>query len=298
MSRIYDALKKAEEGKRDSILVAIEESQVAGTEEQLPEWTGPLREEQRIQEPQIEELCPEAEFEGALVEQRTGYRSVRVRVPAGAPIFPFDGSDAQSSEQYRILRTNLLQHPARPRIIAVSSAGPGDGKTISAINAAGVLALKNDASVLLVDADMRRGSIASLLGLDPSPGLSEVLRGECRLEEAVVRLQELPNLCVLPGGRALSNPAELLDSGSWKAFCTDVRELFRFTIMDTTPIAVVADFDLVQVVCDGVMVVVRPDHTDRNLCTKALKAVPKEKMLGVLVNCVEGWFLWKTHSYY
>ena len=60
----------------------------------------------------------------------------------------------------------------------------------------------------------------------------------------------------------------------------------------------VADYDLIQAHCDGVVVVVRPDHTNRELCLKALNNIPKERLLGVLMNCVRDWFLWKTADRY
>jgi len=183
-------------------------------------------------------------------------------------------------------------------MIAISSAGSGDGKTTTAINIAGALALKQEIRVLLVEGDLRRGSIASKLGMDASPGLAEVLTGQCSLEEAIVQTENLPNLHILPGGRTLANPAELLDSATWKAIAQDLRNRFQFVVVDTTPIGVVADYDLIQVVADGTIVVVRPDHTDRTVCMKAIRHVPKEKLLGTLINCTEDWFLWRTHNYY
>jgi Mrp family chromosome partitioning ATPase len=60
----------------------------------------------------------------------------------------------------------------------------------------------------------------------------------------------------------------------------------------------VADYQLLELASDGVVLVVRPDHTNRQLWAKAVATVPAEKQLGVVLNCVENWFLWKTHSYY
>jgi capsular exopolysaccharide synthesis family protein len=148
-------------------------------------------------------------------------------------------------------------------MIAISSAGSGDGKTTSAINIAGALALKQDMRVLMVEGDLRQGSISAQLGIEATPGLAEVLSGLCSLDEAIVQTENLPNLHILPGGRTLANPAELLDSPAWRAMAPDLRERFHFVVVDTTPIGVVADYDLIQAVCDGTVVVLRPDHTDR-----------------------------------
>lgn len=181
----------------------------------------------------------------------------------------------------------------------VSSPGPGDGKTVSSINIAGVLSLRDNANVLLIDGDLRRTNVSSLLGLPVEPGLANVLSGSCTLQEAIIRVDQFPNLYVLPAGASNANPAELLDSDQWKSLCSTVRECFSFVIVDAPPVAAVADYELIQASCDGVIVVVRPDHTDRTLCAKAFELIPQEKRLGVVLNCAYEWFLWKTHrSYY
>ena len=227
------------------------------------------------------------------------YRTVSLHLPTG-PLFPFDGSDSRTAEQYRMLRTNILLHPACPKIIAISSASPGDGKTVTSINLAGTLALKNDSSVLLVDADLRQCRIATSLGIPASPGLTEVLREKCSLDEAIVRVEEIPSLHVLPCGEVGGNPAELLDSSQWKRIVTSLRANFSYVIIDTTPVAAVADFQLVQQASDAVLLVLRPDHTKRSLFQKALETVPKEKLLGTMLNAVPDWFLWgnRDNDYY
>jgi len=101
--------------------------------------------------------------------------------------------------------------------------------------------------------------------------------------------EEFPHLFVLSAGTAVDNPVELLDSAAWQALCAQFRGLFRYVIMDSPPVAAVADYDLIEAVCDGVILVVRPDHTDRRLCQRALDNLPKAKFLGVLLNCVPDW---------
>jgi receptor protein-tyrosine kinase len=222
-----------------------------------------------------------------------------LRVLGGAPILPFDGSHGPASEQYRILRTKIIQHPNRPRMILVSSAGPADGKTVSSINLAGALALKSDSRVLLVDSDFRRSTISKLLGIPASPGLADVLRGACAVHDAIVQTEQFPKLHVLCAGEAPSNPTELLDSPAWSALSASLRREFSYIVLDAPPIGTVADYDLLQAACDGTIVVVRPDHTKRKTCMAVLEAVNKDKFLGILLNCVENWFLWKTsHNYY
>jgi capsular exopolysaccharide synthesis family protein len=224
-----------------------------------------------------------------------------LRVPAPSPLLPFDGENQRSSEQYRMLRTKIVQHPKQPRVIVISSPAAGDGKSVTAVNIAAALSLKSEAEVLLVDGDFRRSAIHGQLGLPESPGLAEMLRGTCALEDAAVRTREFPHLFAMVAGTLQGNPVELLDSAAWRALCATLRERFRYVIVDSPPVGAVADYDLIQAACDGVILVIRPDHTDRTLCMKALETVPKAKFLGVLLNCVPEWSLAKhagTDYYY
>lgn len=287
MSRIYDALKQTE----NPLVRMIESEQVARPMNPVAE-SG-----------QLSSILPNTEHisgnsAAPLVDPRN-YRIVEVRPDVGVPVLPFDDTDQRTAESYRILRTNILHHPKRPKLIGVSSGGPGDGKTTSAINIAGVLALKQDSRVLLIDGDLRRSSIAASLGIDFAPGLTEVLTGQCALADAIVQISNLENLHVLPAGDASSiNPTELLDSAAWRELCQVVGQQFQFTIIDTTPIGHVADYQLIQVACDGVILIVRPDHTNRQAFETAIQQVPKDKLLGTLLNCTEDWFLWQRRDNY
>jgi Mrp family chromosome partitioning ATPase len=81
--------------------------------------------------------------------------------------------------------------------------------------------------------------------------------------------------------------------------CSSFREQFAFTLFDAPPVAAVADYELIEKNCDGVIMVVRPDRTDRSLFRRAHELVSPDKMLGVLINGANDWFLWKTaESYY
>lgn len=242
---------------------------------------------------------PEAGEPRPLISVESRIRIVPIRLADRSPLLPYDGSSPRAGEQYRAVRTNLLQNPDAPRLLVVSSCGAGDGKTLSAVNTAGALAIKGDTTVLLVDADLRKPSLAAALGLPQEPGLADVLNGDCQLEDAIVRAAQFPNLFVLPAGKARRNPAELLDSPRWRQLCALVRNSFRFVLIDTPPIAAVTDYDLVQEGADGVIFVVRPDKSDRNLCLAAIQKVNATgKLTGVLVNCAENWFLYKRYGRY
>lgn len=220
-----------------------------------------------------------------------------LRISALAPIFPFDTGHHAAADQYRIIRTKLLHHPKKPRVIVVSSASSGDGKTVTSINVAASLALKPDARVLLVDGDLRRPSIADNLGIPREPGLAQVLDGSSSFESAVMRVEQIPNLFLLPAGGARHDTAELLEGRNWHLFVRQIREQFTNVVFDAPPIATVADYELLQLASDAVVMVARPDHTERAGCLKALETVPHEKLLGVILNAVEDWWLWKSPGY-
>jgi capsular exopolysaccharide synthesis family protein len=286
MSRIYHALKKSD-GQDSNVLVQLIDASapngkvLARSEETIPE--------------QMDEAPPEP----ALVSRSSGdYRIVSLSIPAGVPVFPFDGLDGRAAEQYRLLRTNVLQHAMKPQVIAVTSATPGDGKTITSINLAGILALKSDYSVLIIDADLRHSAVTGALGIDAEPGLGDVLAGRCTLEDAIVQIDAMPTLHVLPAGQVSLNPAELLDSQLFRAIMAALREHFTYIVVDTTPIGVVADFKLVHQVCDGAVLVLRPDHTKRSSFMRAFAVDSPFKILGTVINESQEWFLAKNEEYH
>jgi capsular exopolysaccharide synthesis family protein len=223
---------------------------------------------------------------------------VRLNAASSKRILPFDGVDRLTAEQYRILRTNILRSAAPHSALCVTSVSPGDGKTTTSVNLAGVLALKNDLHVLLVDADLRRRGVASMLGIQQAPGLAEVLTGQCTLDNAIVQTANLPNLWILPSGGTTSSPAELLDSPAWTQLVASLRAEFSFVVIDTTPIGVVTDYALVEKVCEHTILVVRPDHTARKGCEEALDKLQQEKFLGVVLNGIQEWFLGSSPDRY
>ena len=223
--------------------------------------------------------------------KRREVRSASFDVRLGSPLVPFEGKDPRAGEQYRILRTRIIQHSLQPRVIVVSSAAPGDGKSTTAVNLAFALALRPDVKVLLIDADIRRGTIGPDLGIGPSPGLAEYLAETCELSDVTVECANLPNLHVIPAGQVHANPCELLDSDRWRSTCMSVRNTYRFVIVDSPPIGAVADYELLQSVADGVLLIMRPDNTKRHLALRALEGVPKAKLIGVVLNGMEGWFV-------
>lgn len=307
MSKIFEALKKTEGEMADLALPMVAPDNLGGADASVLSGSAvddadgsPLQDSAAADDWPADDYAdsvlpgtnPEA---SAAVDD--DLRTLPVRIRADSPILPFQAGHSREGEQYRIARTKIIQHPDQPQLIVVSSAGPGDGKTVSAINLAGALALKSDARVMLIEADLRRPTMPSLLGLPSQPGLSEYLAGACSLDDAITRVEQFPNLCFIPAGKSQINPTELLDSRRWSAACAEFRRRARFVILDAPPIGTVADFDLIEACCDGVIFVVRPDKTNRKLCLDGLASVPKGKLIGVLMNCVKDWFLVRTKGY-
>jgi protein-tyrosine kinase len=274
MSKIFDVVKKDN-------LIDLGEMPEARLEE--------VQQSQRTSKP--------ARSAPATASSLNSGRVHRLRVSALSPVFPFDNGHHAAAEQYRIIRTKILHSSKRSHLIVVSSPSSGDGKTVTSINIAGSLALKDDSRVLLVDGDLRQPCVSDTLGIPAAPGLAEVLSGAAMLESALVRAEQFPNLFILSAGNPQESAPELLDSQAWRVFIEQVRARFPNVIFDAPPIGTVADYDLLQLACDAIIVVARPDHSQRAACLNALKMVPREKLLGVVLNCVENWWLWQTPTY-
>src|SRR5581483_150312 len=304
MSNIFEALQKESEQVPQEVLSSLFDGQARPDSDRSP--VIPLQPVSDIPVPPVHpvvpppRLVPPQNLTAAGTEpelQWARMRSIPITVNGAVPLLPFDDPNSGAAEQYRIIRTRIVQHPRQPGMLLISSAGPADGKSLTAINLAGALSLKSEARVLLMDTDFRRSTIHSQLSLPLSPGLSEVLSGTAALEEAIVRVEQLPNLYVIPAGEPRPNPSELLDSTRWLTICRRLREMFRYVIADSPPVASVADYELLQAASDGIILVARPDHTNRLGFSKALELVPEAKLIGVVMNCVPEWFLGRNYYY-
>ena len=285
MSKIFDALTKSGGGGADIVRQVMGES-----------FTSPQEASQAVRDA-MGETAAERAGSSSNAPAPVEMRVYSVHATKTHPVLLFDHAHMRAAEQYRMIRTKIVQHPSQPRLITFTSGSPGDGKTFNSINTAGILSLRDGIRVLLVDGDLRRSSIAQSLGIPSSPGLGDILAGRVSIRDAMVRVQEFPNLYVIPAGE-VSRPTELLDSPGWKDCCDIFRRHFRFTVVDAPPVAAVADYDLIQAQTDSVVVVVRQDVTHRASCNKALQSVPQEKLLGVIMNSAQEWFLAKSTGYY
>lgn len=168
-----------------------------------------------------------------------------------------DHSGSAYTEGYRNLAASVLQAAGsgEVRTIALTSALPNEGKTTAAIGLARIIAM-NGVSTVLVDADMRRPSIAQALGIRPVAGLQQVLEGEATLDEALVQDVDSP-LTILPMLRAGLTGSKALGNGSFDALIEDLKARFDVVIFDASPVLPVVDGRLIAKKVDSTVLLVR-----------------------------------------
>jgi len=192
-----------------------------------------------------------------------------------------------AAEQYQGLRLTI-ERVARSRdvkVIAVSSPAAGDGKTVTSINLAGALARGSNDRVLLIDADLRRPSVGSLLGIGREErGLADMLAEGGPALGDVARPTPLANLSVLTAGTPRGGVSELLRSASLDTMLRDARRQYAYVVVDTPPLLPVFDSALLAKVVDGVLLVISANQTPRKLLGEALNMLEPSKVLGIVFN--------------
>jgi len=198
-------------------------------------------------------------------------------------------SDPRSiaSEQYGILAMEVRQRLGREpgKVLAVTSAAGGEGKTITSLNLSLVLSRTMDGRVLLLESDLRRPRLQEYLGFRPQKGFSDLLKApDDPMEPYLVRVN---GLSVLPGGPVLEDPLKLLASPQTPAVFARLRQKFDLIVVDTPPILPIADTHILSGFSDGVILVVRARQTRRELLQHALRSFRVSNLLGVVLNGVD-----------
>lgn len=191
------------------------------------------------------------------------------------------------AEAIKSVRTNVLFSSADEGLksIAVTSAGPGEGKSAVASNLALSLA-QAGLRVLIIDADMRRPRVHDIFGLTDQPGLSNLLVGECRASEAIRQSTTTPSLWILPAGVIPPNPAELLGSKRFDQYLTTLGEQFDWVVIDSPPVLAVADASVLANLASGVVFVVGAEQTTRQAARAAIDQLHavKARLVGGVLN--------------
>ncbi len=208
------------------------------------------------------------------------------------PVLVGAGINFAATEAYNLLRTKLQFSFAGDegcRVIGVSSALSGEGKSLSAVNLAYSMS-QLDKKVLLIDCDMRRPSLAYKLPIAKTPGLSNYLSGLCRLDELFQRCGikgEEDAFQVVAAGRNPPNPIELLSSERMSKMLEKLRGSYDYIILDLPPVGEVSDALAVAKETDGMLLVVRQDYCNRIMFNDTVRQFEfmDARILGVVCNC-------------
>jgi capsular exopolysaccharide synthesis family protein len=179
------------------------------------------------------------------------------------------------------------------RVLAVSSAVAGEGKTSTAIQLAVNMASTGRKNVLLLDMDLRKPSIAGEMGIASGPGLSEFLSGAVP-KEMILRNSVVKGLSVIVGGKTIFSPADLLAGEMFRSLLREVREQFDLVILDTPPILPVPDAVTISEQVDAFILLFRFSHTPHQLFRQAIEDLGERKIVGVVLNGEEK----KSNKYY
>ena len=191
-----------------------------------------------------------------------------------------------SAESYRKLMTNLMYSASQPglRVVVVTSASAGEGKTTTVSNLAVAFA-QQGRRVVLIDSDLRRARIHDVFGLSLAPGLTDVLVGNATLEQGI-RPSGIAGLSIIPAGTLPPNPLEFLGGERMHELLGSLRERFDVVLIDTPPVLITADAALMGVQADGVVMVVRAGKAERVAARHAVEQIVHlgGRMLGAVLN--------------
>ena len=234
----------------------------------------------RVREQRGSATAPEAplalftEFNKKLIE--------RLVVPNGAP--------HMMVEEYRKLAAALhhAQLAHGTKVIMVTSASPGEGKTLTASNLALTLSQSYQRHVLLIDADLRKPSVHDVFGVENAAGFIDALRESSdKTDRHVPLVQVSTRLELLLSGGVTPDPMSLLTSDALRALLKDAAETFDWVIVDSPPAAFLPDCNLMSSAVDATLIVVRAFVTPYPLVQRVVEAVGHDKVLGVVLNHAE-----------
>ena len=274
MSRIHDALKRAEQERASSMGTHVEPSyQQPADQVPMPPLQSPAQ-------------------SGMPMASDSSYESLLARCqpmpwnPDQTTMLFFQEDETRlGTEEFRTLRSRLYQIREKMPLkrLLVTSAMPKEGKSFVAANLAQVLVRQHGRRVLVVDADLRNPGMHRHLGTSASPGLSEYLMGDCD-EFSCLQRGPMDNLFFLPAGRLVPGASELLANGRLKLFLQRIEPLFDWIVLDSAPVIPVSDSTIVAGFCDGVLMVVRAGITPSPLAKRAREEFPDKLLLGVVLN--------------
>jgi capsular exopolysaccharide synthesis family protein len=284
MSRIYDALRKAEEENQG--LMEEASASLSAVE--------PVRAEARVPEVRQSES-----------RQTIGTISPIAWNPNLNKLPSLVGFDS-GAEEFRRLRSRIYQlQDSQPiKSLLVTSGLPGEGKSFVASNLAVSLARHQDCRVLLIDGDLRKPSLHTVLGAPSSPGLSEYLAGNATISQIVQR-GNISNLSFIPAGTGVENAAELSGNNYIEELVRTLSSEFDWIVTDSSPVVPVSDAVNLARACDGVLLVARAASTPFDIAQRAQKEFKNSRVIGFVLNAVPhvrsssgyGQYYYKNYGY-
>lgn len=290
MSRIHDALKRAEQERATS--QGMPNESVSS-----PAEVQPLSMPQPVYPVSASMPTVNAAF---------SYETLLARCPQSnwnpdsrSMLFFQDDEDRAGTEAFRTLRSRLYQIREKLPLkkLMVTSALPREGKSFVAANLAQVMVRQHGRRALVIDADLRSPGMHRHLGAQQTPGLSDYLLGESD-ELSIFQRGALPDFFFVPAGRTVNSAPELLSNGRLKLFLQRVEPLFDWVIVDTPPVIPVADATLVANFCDGILMVVRSNATPFDMARRAREEFQDKLLLGVVLNGIHSGELPQSKYYY
>jgi exopolysaccharide/PEP-CTERM locus tyrosine autokinase len=209
---------------------------------------------------------------------------------------PEAGLERRFADYYREIKRPLIQSmlgpEARPesRLVLVTSALPGEGKTFTALNLALSVARERDVSVLLVDADLPKGHLSRTFGLQGVPGLLDALADEAVDVESLIIGTDIRGLEILPAGNALEGAAELVASARMAQIATRLtaRHPRRLVLFDSAPLLASSEARALKQVPGKILMVTRAGKTPRHALLDAIALIDKTKLHGLVLNDAHG----------
>jgi protein-tyrosine kinase len=196
-------------------------------------------------------------------------------------------TDSPEMESYRVLRTRIIKRIQERggTTVMVTSALPGEGKTLTAVNLAFAFARDFNNTVLLVDCDLRRQQIQQMLGYDSDKGIIDHLLRDVPMQELIV-WPGIEKLTVISGGGTIQESSELLGSPRMQALVMSMRDRYldRYVLFDAPPVLSAADTLALAPFMDHILLVVQAGKTSMSDVNRALQLLPKDKVLGIALN--------------
>ncbi len=293
MSRVHEALRKAEQNIAASVSPAEQQPAAAAATAEAP--PPPRRVTAAVQAAAQAVYAPTNPLEGLLdkvVEIPFGPSPEALLINAAHP-------HEAPTEEFRTLRTRLnhMQSLQPIHTVVVTSPSPAEGKSFAAVNLALSQAQLANNPVLLCDFDFRRPIVHNLMQTERSPGITDYLQGRIQLHEAMRKVQGT-NLYIMPAGEAVINPLELLNLREVKQMLDDLPKLFNWVILDTPPLLFAADANLLATLCHGTILVVRIGATTIDSITRAMQSLCENNVMGIVVNGARRGELYSKYTYY